>query len=352
MKLQALGYDYAYKSQNNQRTSKSNDVSFDAKVPKVKSPGKFAKFVRKYGLEIGGGVIVTALLASLPYAFKKDNAIKAAKAEEQRLDQERYAKEEAEAVFNYLKGNFIRDNSKIDEQNIKNALDKMSESEFGEQFTKFAEDVNKNNSHRMAIANQNEPNAYKLSSIDTLNYDSSKTSSEILAGTKSDIALGREELLSDFSHDKIITEAGKTVSSTVEHSKTSGGGVIGLIPVVGRSKTSSSSNTTTQSQNAINEYNKVKVQTVRPIIGFEKDNSQIFSHLKDSLSRKMNYGAMTDSLFNAEMKKGHNISQMEQALKELSLKIKHPKEFKVSKEMLKQGVRRVTIKFYTRGLVR
>lgn len=367
MQLHSVGPNLINKSKYNSNISNTNSKSYNAKSKDVSFQAREGRLV--VSIIVGSFGIFAGLLA-LTVSDNKKMKMERAKqdsiakvqqlkqyyidkaAEESKNLAEHVEKVKRDSVVktNNMKMDFFISNSEIDEQNIRNAVLKAEESRFGS-FDKFVAKNNKKTDEILGIANQYQPTAFTLASIDTSTYDNSKSSSEILAETKRLIALGQKTLSSTMSHDKVVTESGRTVSSTTGHSKSVGGGMAGLLPVVGGSKGSSSSNTTAQSQNTINEFNKVKSDTVIAKIEFERNNSSIIESLVESAKEKSKYYEFATDFLQEEAKKGYSLAKMQEDLNSLSKKV-HPKAINIPNKIFNQGTKTVNIKFYVRGLVK
>lgn len=243
---------------------------------------------------------------------------------------------------------FEIDNSQIDKSNVENDVNKQVEARFGK-LDKFVANNNENTAVRLALTN-GRPSEYAQGNTITEIYGYDKSPSEILAGINSKIKIAKEELSSAMSHDKIITESGKTISSTVGHSKGVGGGVVGLIPAVGGGSSSSRSNTTTQSQNTYDEFNKVKSGRMLSRIEIESDNSPIINKLLDSIAQNTDYRLTADNFLRDQAKKGQSLAKMKEGLKDLTLKI-HPKTYKIPNQLFKKGTKKVSMTFFERGRI-
>lgn len=317
----------------------------------VKPNSAFKKLVKL--LLIGGISIGGCNTYNKHKAAEEKAALEKQQIEQLKIQREQNrirAEKDSIAKIDLMKWEFVNQQSKIDIDNIGKDVDQQIKNKMGTSFEKEAAKDNQKIDEIIQIT-KGTPNEYPYqSSIDRI-YDYTKSSSEIKSDVTRLIDLANNELSATMSHDKVITESGRAVSSTTGHSKGIGGGVAGLVPVIGGGKSSNSSTTTTTSNMNHDEYNKVRTEKVLTKIFISDDKEPIKSALRDSLSKKQGYPKIINDFINNEAKQGHSLARMRKGIEELSSTIKHPTSFKIPKEVLKKGGRKISLEFLSRAKI-
>lgn len=365
MQLHSVGPNLVNKSRYNSNISNTNSKPYNAK-------SKDVSFQASEGIVTASFFVGLIGLAAGVIAFSEmhEKKVKMQKAKQDSIETvERMKREPIERAAKLAKARAVKlekmkkdslnkvedmlfdfeiDNSQIDKSNVEKDVNKQVEARFGK-LDKFMANNNENTAVRLAVT-KGRPSAYTQGNTITKIYGYDKPPFEMLDSIMHNIKIGKEELSSAMSHDKIVTESGKTISSTVGHSKGIGGGVVGLVPAVGGGSSSSHSNTTTQSQNTFNEFNKVKSDRILYLIESESDNSPIINKLLDSIARNTDYRLTADNFLQDQAKKGRSLAKMKEGLKDLTLKI-HPKTYKIPNQLFKKGTKKVSITFFERGRI-